>query len=73
MEEALTLIDYAFNQREDGLLFSRWVAGPQYQISFEEFKNKLKPIPIKPDEEILENVFNIINQFSDGRVNNGNI
>jgi hypothetical protein len=67
MEEALSLIDYAFNQREEELLYSRWLTMAQYSCSFEEFKEKLKPIPVKTDEEILENVFDIIKQFSEGR------
>lgn len=69
LEEALTLIDYAVSQKDEELLFARWIAGTQYQMSFEEFKQGLKPIEVLEDEEILDDVFKIINSINPERGN----
>jgi len=63
LDEALSLIEYAMAQHEEELLFLRWVHDLQFQMSFEEFKEKLKPKPLKSDEEILEDVKDILALF----------
>lgn len=61
--EALSLIQFACEKQEEELLFSRWVNGPQFQMSFDEFKQKLKPPQFKKDEEILDEVKQILTLF----------
>jgi len=63
IEEAFSLIEYAFEQQEEELLFQRWIHEIQLHMSFEEFKQKLKPKKIKKDEEILEDVKQILYTF----------
>ena len=70
-EEGLSLLLFAFAQEEDGLLFQRWVNGPQFSVSFEEFKQGLRPAPQKSEKEILEDVEHILSTFGGG--GNGNI
>lgn len=63
LEDALDLIEYAYHQREEELLYQRWIHDIQFQMSFDEFKQKLKPPVLKPDEEILSEVRDILAQF----------
>ena len=63
IDEALLLIEYALKQRTEELLYQRWIGKLQFEMSFEEFKEKLKPIRIKKEEEILEDVENILSLF----------
>jgi hypothetical protein len=64
IEEAFSLIEYAFKQQEEELLFQRWIHEIQLHMGFEEFKQKLKPKKIKKDEEILKDVKEILNTFN---------
>ena len=66
IDEALTLIDYAISQQEDELLFSRWIVEAQNHMSFDEFKEKLRPLKLRADEEILEDVFKILESVKGG-------
>lgn len=59
-DEGLSLLLYALEQEEDALLFNRWVNGLQYSISFDEFKQKLKPVRQKSEKEILADVKHIL-------------
>lgn len=63
LEEALSLIEYAIEQQEEELLFQRWIHDLQFQMSFEEFKAKLKPQIFKDDEEILAEVKDVLSLF----------
>lgn len=60
LEDAISLIDYAFRQQDEERMFLRWVVGPQYEMSFDDFKNRLVPSKPKSEKEILENVYGII-------------
>ena len=62
MDEALSLIEYAITQNEEELLFQRWINGLQFTVSFDEFKNQLRPqkIKTKNEEEILNDVKDIL-------------
>ena len=51
-EEAISLVEFAFKQQEDELLFQRWANGPHYQMSFAEFKEMLKPTPKVKEENV---------------------
>ena len=66
LDEALSLIEFAVEQTEEELLFQRWINGLQYQMSFQEFKLKLKPQPIKSDAEIIDDVKDILKLFEKG-------
>lgn len=35
---------YAMEKEEDDKMFARWIAGPQLQYGYEEFKELLKPV-----------------------------
>lgn len=63
VDEALSLIEYAFERQEEELLFMRWIHDLQFQMGFDEFKAKLKPPPLKSDEEILSDVKDILALF----------
>lgn len=60
IEEALSLLELALQKREEELLFQRWVHDMQFQMSFDEFRERLKPKPIKKEEEILADVKEIL-------------
>jgi len=63
IQEALSLIEYAFERTEEELIFQRWVSGPQLEISFDEFKTRLKPPAPKSGKEILNEVQDIMKLF----------
>ncbi len=57
-ELALKYIEHRFEKTEDDMIYQRWIANPFIQnMSFEEFKNKLRPKKARSDEEILEEVY----------------
>ena len=57
MDEAIGFIRFLYKKRNDDLIFQRWIAGPQYQMSLDEFKRQLRPQRVRDDEEILEEVY----------------
>jgi len=71
VDEALSLIEYAFKKQEEELIFQRWI--PYQHISFDEFKTQIKPHEIKSDNEILSDVKEIITLFNRKGVKHGNI
>lgn len=50
-------MDYLRRQRNEEKIFQRWIAGPQYEMSLDEFKQKLTPLKVRSDEEILDEVY----------------
>lgn len=50
---------YAMEKEEDDKLFARWIAGPQLQYGYEEFKQLLQPVRIN-EKDILKDVDEII-------------
>lgn len=72
-EEAMAFINFLAEKETDEKIFQRWCCGPQYEMSFEEFKSRLKPVPTIPDEMIIKDVFEIIKDISGGEPQNGNI
>lgn len=56
-------MDFLLRKREEELLFQRWIHDIQFQMSFDEFKEKLKPKPLRSDEEILDEVKDILDMF----------
>lgn len=57
MDEAIGFIRFLAKKRNDDLIFQRWIAGPQYEMSLEEFKHRLRPQRVRSDEEILDEVY----------------
>lgn len=68
--EFFNLLEFAQKQKEDELIFQRWVAGPQFQISFDTFKEQLKPKPLKDNREILSEVRDILSMTGGTPVGN---
>ena len=66
-EDGILLLEYALEKEEDALIFSRWVQGAQYTMSFDSFKASLARKPEKPAEEVLEYVGNILQAFEQER------
>lgn len=46
---------YAMEKEEDDKLFARWIAGPQLQYGYEEFKELLKPVRVN-EEKTMEDI-----------------
>lgn len=59
--DGIGLILYALDKENDEKLFQRWIESAQYEMSFEEFKQRLKPAQFKSDEEVFADVENILN------------
>ena len=53
-DEGISLLTFAFEKEDDDKLFSRWIGYAQYEISFDEFKHKLKPARINEKKTIEE-------------------
>ena len=70
-DEALSFIDFLFEKDAEDKIYLRWIVGPQFSFSLDEFKERLIPSPVRPDDEILEEVYGIIEKMG-GEVN-GNI
>lgn len=62
----IQLLEYALKKEEDALLFSRWIQGAQYTMSFDDFKATLTKRD-KPVEDVLEDVDNIMEAFEKTR------
>ncbi len=60
LEEGMDLIEYVFEQVGDEMIFQRWVHDLHLHMSFEEFKQKLKPQPMRDEAEILGEVKDIL-------------
>lgn len=56
LSELVDFIRFAFKKNEEELLFQRWISGPQFQISYDEFVEQLTPKPLRDDAEILNEV-----------------
>lgn len=69
--DGMSLLVFGFDKETEDKLYQRWVGLAQYEVSFEEFKQKL--LPVKVDEEkTLEK----LDKLMDGVTwvkNNGNI
>ena len=65
-ETGIQLMEYALKKEEDELIFSRWIHGAQYTMSFNDFKASLSRRD-KPTEEVLADVDNIMEAFEKER------
>lgn len=66
VEEACDYLLFLYERESDKLLYERWIAGPQYSKSFEDFKHELKPITIRDDEDIINEVMDFL-ELREGR------
>lgn len=46
VDDGISLLAFAFDKEEEDKLFARWVGFAQYEVSFDEFKRKLKPVKV---------------------------
>ena len=58
------LLDYAFESEWEHNVFLRWIAGHEFGMSFSEFKEAVKPVPIKTTAQILDDVDDIMEHTS---------
>lgn len=66
MEQGMELIHKAHEERMNDILMERWIIHYEKEMTFGEFKEKLKKRPIKDNrskEEILEEVDGILKEF----------
>lgn len=59
-EDGISLLTFAMEKEEEDKLFSRWVGLAQYEVSFDEFKQQLKPV--KVDEK---KTFDMLDELMD--------
>lgn len=52
LNDGISLLVYAFEQEENDKLFSRWIGFAQYEVSFEEFKQKLMPVRVNEKDTL---------------------
>ena len=52
VEMGISLFTYALEKEEEDRLFARWVGLAQYEVSFEEFKQRLKPVVVNEKETL---------------------
>lgn len=60
MRDGIRLLNYAARQAEEEKLFARWCAGPQFSMSFNEFKQSLTPPKFMPEEALMEDIAQIM-------------
>lgn len=64
--DGFRLINKAFEERQNEQLYQRWIMGYDKEMAFDEFKEKLTKRKVDEsltEEEILEDVENILNEF----------
>ena len=62
-DDGLVLLRFAKDKEEEDLLFQRWLVAGQFEMSFEEFKQKLCPPQQKDDAVVLADVQNILTSW----------
>ena len=51
--EGVELLDFAFSAEWEQNAFLRWIAGDEFGMSFNEFKEAVKPRPVKSSAQII--------------------
>lgn len=59
--DGIALLEFAFNDEWEHNVFLRWIAGHEFGMSFSEFLEAAKPVPIKSASETLKDVETILN------------
>ena len=60
--EGVELLDFAFSAEWEQNAFLRWIAGDEFGMSFNEFKEAVKPRPVKSSAQILADVEEIMSR-----------
>lgn len=60
-DDGIALIEFAFDKEWEHNVFLRWLAGHEWGMSFDQFKEEAKPRPYKTTREILSDVEEILN------------
>lgn len=68
----ISLLAFAFEKEDEEKLFARWVGFAQYELSFEDFKRKLKPVKVD-EKKTLERLDDLMSRTSWKKEDNGNI
>lgn len=63
INESYGFIEYLMEKEHEEKLFFRWAVGYQDQMGFEDFKIALIPPKVKTEEEILDDVFDILDNY----------
>lgn len=63
LKTAVAFLDFAFGREEDDRIFFRWASNPFVDVSFEDYKNALKPRSSKPDKEVMQDVESIMTSY----------
>lgn len=61
-DEGVAFLLFAMDKEEEAMLFQRWLVSAQFEMSFDEFKEKLKP-KIVDDRKTLQDVENIMKSW----------
>lgn len=56
------------HQEREDKLWQRWIAGPQFSVSFEDFKKSLQPVRFKDEAALLRDVEAILNGGHHGNI-----
>jgi len=57
LEDVLELLRLLEQKQREERLYLRWVIGPQFEVSFDDFKRQLEPVRFRSDEEIMAEVY----------------
>lgn len=60
-DQGIALLEFAFEKEWEHNVFLRWIAGHEFGMSFDQFKEEAKPRPLKSTKETLNDVENILN------------
>lgn len=66
LEDVLDLAEHMQKQRNEEHMYLRWLVGPQFEVSFDEFKRSLMPQKPKTDEEIMAEVYALFGEVKNG-------
>ena len=63
-EDVLDLLRHIENKRHEDKMYLRWLIGPQFEVSFDDFKKSLEPVHARSDEEIMAEVYKLFEGVS---------
>lgn len=59
-EDGVALLEYAINAEWEHNVFLRWIAGNEFGMSFDAFKEEVKPRPLRSTRETMKDVKDIL-------------
>lgn len=72
LDDGISLLAYAFEAEENDKLYARWIGFAQYEVSFEEFKRRLKPVVVN-EKETLDRIDELMSKTNWRKDDYGNI